>query len=101
MTEHIIKLNGDLPQALKIFLLVVDRVGFPTLAFCAIFYVAVISQDKLTKAINENSLALVELKSSNFSFQGVVKSDHEQMKRDIQEIQKYSYGYQDHIKAAQ
>ena len=97
MESKSVTLNGDIPQFLKIMMVFIDRVGFPILAFILMFFLSYSSLGKMTEAIEKNSIALSHLEVSNTSFQEVVKSDHLVMKNDINEIKKYSYGYQDHV----
>lgn len=100
-----ITLNGDVPKWMKLIMLFIDRVGFPALAFCLMFYMAYIgiekqtkALDQVTKAIVDNSLAMNEFKISTTDFRTAVIRDHDKLIKDMEEIKKYSYGYQDFIR---
>jgi len=99
MAEHgigTVTLNGDVPKYLKLLMLFIDRVGFPTMAFIAMFYVSYCSMDKMTKALQDNSVVMNDFRISSKSFQEVVAKDHYKLQSDIEEIKKYSYGYNDY-----
>ena len=99
MAEHgigTVTLNGDVPKVMKLVMLFIDRVGFPTMAFLLMFYMAYCSMDKMTKAMQENSLVLNEFRVTSKDFQAVVVKDHSKFQTDIEEIKKYSYGYNDY-----
>jgi hypothetical protein len=106
MAEHgigIVTLNGDVPKFMKLIMLFIDRVGFPTMAFFLMFYMAHVGMEKQNKALNEvtkalveNSMAMGEFKVSTTDFRFTVLRDHVKLQNDIEEIKKYSYGYNDY-----
>ena len=103
MSDDRIVLNGDVPKFMKLIMLFIDRVGFPTLAFIAMFYMAYIGIDKQNKALDEvtkaimgNSLAMTEFKTSTTDFRSTVLKNQDKIQCDLEELKKYSYGYNDH-----
>jgi hypothetical protein len=96
-TDKSITLNGDIPQVLKIVMVFIDRVGFPVLAFILMFYLSYSGLGKMTTAIESNTLALSKLDGVNANYQKIIIGNQEQIKSDIKEIQRYSYGYRDHL----
>lgn len=89
-------LNGDIPKALKMVMIFIDRVGFPVLAFLLMFYISYCSISKMTVAIQDNAMAIKEFRISTNDFQNQVTKDHDALAKAIAELQKYSYGYQDY-----
>ena len=96
-SDKSVTLNGDIPQVLKIAMVFIDRVGFPVLAFILMFYLSYSGLGKMTTAIESNTLALSKLDGANVNYQKIIIGNQEQIKADIKEIQKYSYGYQDYL----
>lgn len=92
-----ITLNGDVPRWMKLIMLFIDRVGFPAMAFVLMFYVSYVSIEKMTEAIKESTAATMAFKITSEDFQKIVVKDHEALKTQVSELQKYSYGYQDHL----
>lgn len=74
-----ITVNGDIPKTLKIAMLFIDRVGFPILAFCLMFWMSYTSLDKVTEALTSNTKALTEFSASSQEFQKNVTMDHKYM----------------------
>jgi hypothetical protein len=50
--------NGEIPKFLKLIMVFIDRVGFPVLAFCLMFYFAFFTLQKMTIALAENTRVL-------------------------------------------
>ena len=71
--------NGDVPKAMKLIMLFIDRVGFPVLAFCLMFWMAYISLQRMTDAIQTNTVALTEFSARNVEFCSQVARDHKAM----------------------
>lgn len=94
MADHgigTVTLNGDVPKFMKLVMLFIDRVGFPTMAFLLMFYMANVGMDKQTKALDrvctalgENSLAMSEFKVSTTDFRNSVVRDHSRLLSDIE-----------------
>lgn len=78
--------NGDVPKTLKLVMLFIDRVGFPVLAFILMFFMSYTSLAKVTKAMEENTRALVEFSVRSSEFQKIVCVDHDNMKNDLKRI---------------
>lgn len=78
--------NGDVPKTLKLIMLFIDRVGFPVLAFILMFFMSYTSLAKVTKAMEENTKALVEFSVRSVEFQRLVCVDHDNMKQDLKRI---------------
>jgi hypothetical protein len=105
MADHgigTVTLNGDVPKFMKLIMLFIDRVGFPTMAFLLMFYMANVGMEKQTKALDrvcaalgENSLAMTEFKTSTTDFRNGVARDHNKMQNDIEKLKDVSYGYND------
>ena len=62
---------GAIPQWMRFIMIFIDRVGFPILASIFLFYLAVVQNqkfseviEKMTKALSENTVALVTMKIS-------------------------------------
>jgi len=98
-----VTLNGDVPKFMKLIMLFIDRVGFPTMAFLLMFYMANIATEKQNKALGEvclalkdNSMAVSEFKISTVDFRNTVIRDHVKFQSDLEELKKYSYGYNDY-----
>lgn len=84
MTEYDkITINGQIPLFMKLTLMFIDRVGFPILAFCLMFWMSYSSLAKTTDAINANTQALLEFKASSKEFQGTVALEHSKFKDDL------------------
>lgn len=87
MTEYDkITINGNIPQFMKLILLFIDRVGFPILAFCLMFWMSYSSLAKTTDAIASNTQALLEFKSSSKEFQGTVAMEHSKFKDSLDRV---------------
>lgn len=78
--------NGDVPKTLKLIMLFIDRVGFPVLAFILMFFMSYASLARVTKAVEENTKALLEFSVRSNEFQKVVCLDHDSMKQDLKRI---------------
>lgn len=50
--------NGEIPKFLKLIMVFIDRVGFPVLAFCLMFFFAFFTLQKMTVALVENTRVL-------------------------------------------
>lgn len=71
--------NNDMPQSVKIVMSMIDRVGFPIVAFLLMSAIAY----KFNESINENTKVLVEMRASMVDFKQQVMNDHSQMLRDL------------------
>lgn len=97
MDNHgVVTLNGDVPKSIKLVMLFIDRVGFPSMAFLLMFWLSYTSLNKVTQALEDNSLVLNEFRVSSRDFQTTVVKDHTKFQEDISELMKYSYGYNDY-----
>lgn len=86
MTEYEpLKMNGSIPQWLKMVMVFIDRVGFPILAFIAMSFVAFITIEKTTKAINDNTIALAQINECSKQFQASVCADHKDQINEIRQ----------------
>jgi hypothetical protein len=74
-----VTINGDIPKTLKLALICIDRVGFPIIAFCLMFWMAYSSLAKVSDAITANSVALIEFRASSQEFQRTVLTEHRAM----------------------
>lgn len=81
-----VKLNGGVPQWLKMLMIFIDRVGFPVLAFCLMFAVCWFSLEKMTCALLENTKALLELKTASTSFYTKALADHHDISQDLKRV---------------
>lgn len=87
MTEYDkITINGDIPKFMKLILVFIDRVGFPVMAFCLMFWMSYSSLDKATSAINTNTQALLEFKTSSLEFQVRTSGEHTKIKENQEKI---------------
>lgn len=77
-----VKLNGNVPQWLKMLMIFIDRVGFPTLAFILMFYVSFTSLAKVSSSITENTNVLTKLVASSEQFQKIVQEEHKCMREN-------------------
>jgi hypothetical protein len=80
--------NGDIPRFLKLIMIFIDRVGFPVLAFCLMFYMSNMSLQKMTEAISENTKALVQFRTSSEAFQSTVAREHHEFLRKLDGLKK-------------
>lgn len=78
--------NGEVPKTLKLVMIFIDRVGFPVLAFILMFFMSYTSLAKVTKAMEENTKALVEFSVRSIEFQKIVCVDHSAMQEDLKRI---------------
>jgi len=92
-----IVLNGDVPKFMKLIMLFIDRVGFPTLAFILMFWQSHVGIAKMTTALETNSIVITEFQAVTKDFQNGVVKDHLKMFDEIDKIKTYSYGWQDYI----
>lgn len=76
-------LNGDIPKAMKMVMIFIDRVGFPVLAFILMFVMSYSSLNKMTQAMELNTKTLAEFAARFDTFQKVVCTDHSEMKQDL------------------
>lgn len=53
--------DTELPKSLKLIMVFIDRVGFPTMAFLLMSYMCFATLEKMTVAINDNTAALTKL----------------------------------------
>jgi hypothetical protein len=56
--------NGDVPKMLKLVMMFIDRVGFPVMAFCLMYYFSVTAIDKVSIAVckvNETQIEIIKL----------------------------------------
>lgn len=81
-----IRLNGDVPKWMKLIMLFIDRVGFPVLAFCLMFYMSYVSLSKATDAISENTKALTEFATKSNAFQQMVSQEHGNMSIKLEKV---------------
>lgn len=87
MTEYDkITINGDIPKVMKLVLVFIDRVGFPVLAFCLMFWMSYSSLAQATTAINANTQALLEFKTSSKEFQGTVALEHGKFSNGLEKV---------------
>ena len=77
--------NGDIPKSMKLVMIFIDRVGFPVVAFLLMFYMAIISQQRMTASMDKVSETLMEIKASSMAFQNSVSLEHGRMIADIKE----------------
>jgi len=87
-----VTLNGNIPYWLKIIMIFIDRVGFPILAFCLMFWMCYQSIGKVSIAISDNTEALNKMTSTSEHFQRSVTTDHADIKRSLLAIHENSYG---------
>ena len=78
--------NGSIPQWMRFLMVFIDRVGFPVIAFCLMFYMAYASLDKVSVAIASNTVALTKLAAVSDQFQTRVTDEHSAMTKDLQTI---------------
>lgn len=57
--------DSDIPKAMKLTMLFIDRVGFPTMAFLLMAYMCFVTLSKVTGALLENTKVLT-LMSTEF-----------------------------------
>jgi len=67
-----VTLNGDVPKYLKLLMLFIDRVGFPVLAFCLMFWLSF-------SALNDNTKALNAFSKESQVFSAGVTAEHKFM----------------------
>ena len=93
MVEYDKLSNGDIPKVLKLVMVFIDRVGFPTLAFILMFYLSTTAIGKITDAVNRvsesvtnNAKMLLEIKTSSQKFEERVCEQHSVMVNDIKSL---------------
>ena len=50
--------DSEIPKAMKLTMIFIDRVGFPTMAFLLMAYMCFVTLAKVTGALNENTKVL-------------------------------------------
>jgi hypothetical protein len=75
-----------IPISAKTVTMLVERVGFPVLAFMMMFYLCFSSLDKMTHALDTSTKALVEFQTATREFQAQVKIDHDAVRVDCATI---------------
>lgn len=84
MTEYDkLKINGEIPLFLKLIMVFIDRVGFPILAFIAIYWLSFSSISKTSEAIQRNTEALIEFSTCSKEFQHTVADSHSERDRKL------------------
>jgi hypothetical protein len=73
----------ELPNALKVIMAFVDRVGFPILAFVLMFYFAFFSLQKATDALVENTKVLSTTSSISQEMLRVVQTNQGVLMADM------------------
>jgi hypothetical protein len=69
----------NLPKLVKIFMVLIDRVGFPIVAFLLMCFVAY----KAIENIKENTKVLVEISTSISDFHNISHIEHMEMLREL------------------
>ncbi len=54
-------MTEDIPRSMKLIMLFIDRVGFPTMAFLLMAYMSFVTLRKVTDALADNTRALSTL----------------------------------------
>jgi len=81
-----IKINGSIPQWMKIIMIFVDRIGFPALAFCLMFYMSYSSLGKVSTAMVQMTTALSEYRVESIAFRNQVIKDHDKLQDCINKV---------------
>ena len=54
-------MDTDIPRSMKLIMIFIDRVGFPTIAFLLMAYMCFVTLEKMTTALMENTKVLTSL----------------------------------------
>jgi hypothetical protein len=80
------ELNNDIPKFLKLIMMFIDRVGFPALAFCLMFYLSFVSIQKVTSAVADNTKALVSFSAHSDEIQKIIVGNQGSIMTDLRQI---------------
>ena len=78
--------GDDIPRNLKLFMVFIDRIGFPIMAFLMMFVLSTYYMGKLNVALDANTQALISMSVGMQSFQKQVNVDHDKMESDLKRL---------------